>query len=154
MSSAPRTLRRPASEDSLQIVRRRSRKLIKRQSPRRVAPVAIIAVILSAAIVGGVLLEQVVSAQTAFRLSRLTEATQKAQAKNGELLLKASRLGSPARIERYARTRLGMVDPANLQYIIANVRSRAGAAIARSAPATDSAPAGPAVAAPISGGAP
>jgi cell division protein FtsL len=154
MSSAPRTLRRPASEESLQIVRRRSRKLIKRHSSRRVAPVAIIAVILSAAIVGGVLLEQVVSAQTAFRLSRLTEATQKAQAKNGELLLKASRLGSPERIERYARTRLGMVDPPNLQYIIAKVHSRAGSTIARLAPAADSAPAGPAVAAPISGGAP
>jgi cell division protein FtsL len=154
MSSAPRTLRRPAPDDSLQIVRRRSRKLIKRQSSRRVAPVAIIAVILSAAIVGGVLLEQVVSAQTAFRLSRLTAATQKAQAKNGALLLKASRLGSPARIERYARTRLGMVTPTNVQYIIAKVRTRAGVTIARSAPASDSAPSGPAIAAPISGGAP
>jgi cell division protein FtsL len=136
------------------VVRRRSRKLIKRESPRRVAPVAIIAVILSGAIVSGVLLEQVMSAQTAFRLSRLTKATQTAQAKNGDLLLEASRLGSPARIERYARTRLGMVDPTNLQYIIANVHSHDGANIARSAPATDSAPPGPAVAVPISGGAP
>ena len=154
MSSAPRTLSRSVSDDRLQVVRRRSRKLIKRKSPRRVAPLAIIAVILSAAIVAGVLLEQVVSAQTAFRLSRLTLATQKAQSKNGELLLEASRLGSPARIERYARTRLGMVDPTNLQYIIANVHSHSGALIARTAPASDSAPPGPAVAAPISGGAP
>lgn len=154
MSSAPKTLRRPAPDDSLKVVRRRSRKLIKRKSPRRVAPVAIIAVILSAAIVAGVLLEQVVSAQTAFRLSRLTQETQKAQSKNGELLLEASRLGSPARIERYARTKLGMVDPTNLQYIIANVHSKAGALIARTAPAADSAPPGPAIAAPISGGAP
>jgi cell division protein FtsL len=155
MSSAPRTLPGPAPrDDSLRVVRRRSRKLIKRKSSRRVAPIAIIAVILSGAIVSGVLLEQVMSAQTAFKLSRLTKATQTAQGKNEELLLEASRLGSPARIERYARTRLGMIDPTNLQYIIANVRSHDRAMIARSAPAGDSAPPGPAVAAPISGGTP
>jgi cell division protein FtsL len=155
VSSSPKTLRRSAPpDDSLRVVRRRSRKLIKRKSPRRVAPVAIIAVILSGAIVSGVLLEQVVSAQTAFRLSRLTKEAQTAQAKNGDLLLQASRLGSPARIERYARTRLGMVDPTDLQYIIANVHSHGRATISRSAPVADSAPSGPAIAAPGSGGTP
>jgi cell division protein FtsL len=153
MSSAPHAL--PAAADNaLRLVRRRSRKLIKRRSTRRVAPLAILAVILSGAIVFGVLLEQVVLAQTAFKLQRLTKSTQVAQSRNGELLLKASRLGSPARIERYARVQLGMVDPTNVQYIIANVHPHGGATISRSAPVADSAPPGPAVAAPVSGGTP
>jgi cell division protein FtsL len=154
MSSAPQALPELARENPLRLVRRRSRKLIKRNSSRRVAPLVILAVILSGAIVFGVLLEQVVLAQTAFKLSRLTKATQSAQAKNGELMLRASRLGSPARIERYARTELGMVDPNSVQYIIARVHPRGGRTISRSAPVADSAPPGPAVAAPISGGAP
>lgn len=153
MSSAPRALP-DARADSLRLVRRRSRKLIKRKGPRRVAPVAIVAVILTGAIVFGILLEQVVLAQTSFKLARLSAETQKAQAQNGELLLKASRLGSPSRIEHYARTRLGMVDPTNLQYIVAKLRPHTGEAIARSATATDSAPPGPALAAPIPGGTP
>lgn len=151
MSSAPKTLPAPVREEPLRLVRRRSRKLIKRRSPRRVAPLAIVAVILSGAIVSGVLLEQVVSAQSAFKLSRLTQAAEKAQAENGELLLQASRLGSPARIERYARTRLGMVDPTDLRYISADVHPHRAAMIAQAAPAADSAPPGPAVAAPIVG---
>jgi cell division protein FtsL len=154
MSSAPQALPGAARDHPLRLVRRRSRKLIKRKSSRRVAPLAILAVILSGAIVFGVLLEQVVLAQTAFRLSRLTTATQSAQAKNGELLLKAARLGSPARIEHYARTQLGMVDPNNVQYIIAKVHPRGGRTISESAPVADSAPPGPAIAAPISGGTP
>jgi cell division protein FtsL len=154
MSSAPQTLPEATRDRPLRLVRRRSRKLIKRNSSRRVAPLVILAVILSGAIVFGVLLEQVVLAQTAFKLSRLTKATQSAQAKNGELMLRASRLGSPARIERYARTKLGMVDPSSVQYIIARVHPRGGATISRSAPVADSAPPGPAVAAPISGGTP
>jgi cell division protein FtsB len=119
-----------------------------------VAPLAILAVILTGAIVFGVLLEQVVLAQTAFRLSRLTADTQTARAQNGELLLKASRLGSPDRIESYARTQLGMIDPHRVQYIIADVHARGARSISRSAPVADSAPAGPAVAAPLSGGTP
>lgn len=154
MSSAPQVVHETTRAEGVRLVRRRSRKLIKRTSPRRVAPLVIVALILSGAIVSGVLLEQVVSAQTAFKLARLTAATQKAQAKNGKLLLRASRLGSPQRIERYARTRLGMVDPTDVQYIVANLRPRAGLTLARSGPAADSAPPGPAVAAPISGQAP
>ena len=154
MSSAPQALSRSGSESSLRLVRRRSRKLIKRKSTRRVAPLAILAVILSAAIVFGILLEQVMLAQTAFKLQRLTRSTQVAQSKNGALLLKASRLGSPARIENYARVQLGMIDPHNVQYIVATVHPRGGATISRSAPVADSAPPGPAVAAPVSGGNP
>jgi cell division protein FtsL len=111
-------------------------------------------VILTGAIIFGVLLEQVVLAQTAFKLERLTKQTQIAQARNGELLLESSRLGSPARIERYARTALGMVDPTSVQYIIANVHPRGGRTISHTAPIADSAPPGPAVAAPSSGGNP
>ena len=154
MSSVPQTLSGSHRDRPLQVVRRRSRKLIKRRSTRRVAPLAILAVILSGAIIFGVLLEQVMLAQTAFKLERLTKQTQQAQARNGELLLRSSRLGSPARIESYARTQLGMVDPTTVQYIIANVHPRAGRTISRSAPVAESAPPGPEVAAPSTGGTP
>ncbi len=154
MSSAQHVLRGPGQQAPLRVVRRRSRGLIKRTSTRRVAPLALLALILSGAIVFGILLEQVVLAQSAFRLSSLSKETQRAQAKNGRLLLQVARLGSPGRIERYARTRLGMVDPSNLEYIVARVHTTGGAALAGSAPVADSAPSGPAVAGPISGAPP
>ncbi len=154
MSSAQHALHGPGPQAPLKVVRRRSRRLIKRTSTRRVAPLAILAVILSGAIVFGILLEQVVLAQSAFRLSSLTRETQRAQAKNGELLLEVARLGSPGRIERYARTRLGMVDPSNVEYIVARVHTAGETALAGSAPVADSAPSGPAVAGAISGATP
>jgi cell division protein FtsL len=85
--------------------------------------VVILAAIAAAAIVIGVLLEQVFLAQSAFRLTDLRTSVEAADAKHEELLLESAQLDSAARIERYARTTLGMVDPApdQIQYIVARV---------------------------------
>lgn len=110
----------------LRLVRRkrRSRKLIKRSVTRRLAPLAIVGAIVIAATIFAVLLEQVVLAQSAFDLARIRERIARAENRHEELLLEAARLDSSARIESYARETLGMVDPepANVQYIVANVR--------------------------------
>lgn len=76
-----------------------------------------------AAIIAAILLEQVALAQSAFRLSDLRTQFQEAEPQHEELLLEAAQLDSAARIERYARETLGMVDPdpASVQYIVANV---------------------------------
>lgn len=84
-------------------------------------------VILAAGVIGGVLLEQVMLAQSAFKLQRIQERLQSAEAERQELLLEAAKLESPGRIEQFARTRIGMIDapPAQVQYIVANVQTRA-----------------------------
>jgi cell division protein FtsL len=89
-----------------------------------VVPVLIVGGILACAIVFGVLLEQVVLAQSAFRLTHINERVATAQAKHEELLLDAAKLESPGRIERVARTQLGMVDPPVVEYIVADVSPR------------------------------
>jgi cell division protein FtsB len=80
--------------------------------------------ILASAIVAAVLLEQVVLAQSAFHLSDLRRDLQAAEEKQEELLLEAAQLDSSARIERYARENLGMVDPipGGIQYIVADIK--------------------------------
>ena len=66
-------------------------------------------------------------AQSAFKLQRIQQRLQAAEAEQQELLLEAAQLESPGRIELYARTRIGMVDapPERVQYIVANVQTRA-----------------------------
>jgi cell division protein FtsL len=116
----------PRDHGHLSLVRRkrRSRKLIKRSATRRLAPLAIVGAIAIAATIFAVLLEQVVLAQSAFDLAGVREGIAKAEARHEELLLEAARLDSSARIERYARDTLGMIDPepTNVQYIVADVR--------------------------------
>ena len=121
----PRTAPR---KTELTVVRRKSRRLIKRTAATRVAPIAIIAAIGVAAIIAMVLLMQVILAQSAFHLSDLRDDIQKSEARHEELVLEAARLDSSGRIERYARETLGMVDPdpASVQYIVANVGRRGG----------------------------
>jgi cell division protein FtsB len=72
-------------------------------------------------VVFGVLLEQVVLAQSAFKLGHIREESVVAEARHQELLLEATKLGSPGRIESYARTQLGMVDAGEVSYIVADV---------------------------------
>lgn len=122
MSTAAARLRtgRPAPRE-LRVVRRRSRRLIKRQASRRVAPLALASVVLIGTIVVAVLLERVVLSQSAFELARLRKRVAAAEARHQELLLEAARLESPGRIERVARVRLGMVDPVSVNYIVADV---------------------------------
>lgn len=118
---------RPAPNAPLRVVRRRSRNLIRRGDGRRVAPLAVLAGICALAIVFGVLLEQVVLAQSAFRLARIRHRLVQAEERHERLMLQVAGLESPERIERFARERLGMVEPRpeQLQYVVADVRSRA-----------------------------
>jgi cell division protein FtsL len=85
------------------------------------------------AVVIGVLLEQVVLAQSAFKVGRLREEVFEAEARHQELLLEATRLGSPGRIERFARDQLGMVEASRIEYVEAKVRGLShGSLVARS----------------------
>ena len=130
MSARAASLRpRPSTRKTeLRVVRRRTTSHIKRSGATRIAPVAIAVAIGIAAIVAAILLEQVALAQSAFHLSDLRTELQAAESEHEELLLEAAQLDSAARIERYARETLGMVDPepASVQYIVANVRSGNG----------------------------
>ncbi len=115
--------RAAGGETPLRLVRRRSRRLITRSVATRVAPMALATAIGIAAIVTAILLEQVVLAQSAFHLSDLRTQLESAQARHEELLLESASLDSAARIERYARDVLGMVEPPPeaVRYIVADV---------------------------------
>lgn len=124
MSARAAQLRRavPAAKSDLRVIRRHGRGLIKRSGSRRSAPWFIVAVITVGALVAGVLLEQVVLAQSAFKLQAIDRRLAQAETRQEELLTKIAELESPGRIERYARTSLGMVDPTTIEYIVARVR--------------------------------
>ena len=127
MSARPSQLRAPRTRTrtpGLRLVRRRSRKLIRRGFSTKAAPLAIIASIGVVAVVVVVLLEQVVLAQSAFKLARIRADIVAAEARNQELLLEATRLGSPGRIEQYATEELGMIKPApnEVDYVVADVK--------------------------------
>jgi cell division protein FtsL len=114
----------------LRPVRRCSRSLVRRGRVSRYAPLAVLSTICVAAVVFAVLLEQVILAQSAFKLSRIRQEITSAEAENQELLLEITNLQNPGRVERYAREELGMVEPARLEYIVADVRP-AGVRLAR-----------------------
>jgi cell division protein FtsB len=114
----------------LHLVKRKRRRLIKRSSGTRYAPIAVLGVICVCAVVFGVLLEQVVLAQSAFKLTQVNERLESARSKHESLLLSAAKLEAPGRIESYARTRLGMVDPPVVEYIVADVPRRMNARLA------------------------
>ena len=102
-------------------IRRRSRALIQRGPGTRVAPLAVLTTICAIALVFGVLLEQVILAQSAFKLSRVRRDISVAEAEGQRLLLWMTRLSSPRRIERYARERLGMVPASRFDYLVADI---------------------------------
>lgn len=108
------------------LVKRKSQELIRRRGARRIAPLIVVATIIVGAVLAAVLLEQVVLAQSAFKLQQVQHRLEKQQARQQELLLQAARLESPGRIEQYARMHLGMVDPppSVVQYIVADVSIR------------------------------
>lgn len=90
------------------------------------APVVVIGAILVAATIFTVLLEQVVLAQTGFKMAQLREEMAKAESEHAKLVLKAARLSSSERIEKVAVDQLGMVQPKpeQIRYVVANVRVR------------------------------
>ena len=125
MSARSAAVRRSTKKrPQLRVIRRNGRSLIKRSGSRRTAPWLILSVIAVVAIVAGVLLEQVVLAQSAFKLDEINERFAAAEEQQEELLAEIAELESSGRIERYARTRLGMVDPTSVEYIVARVRVR------------------------------
>lgn len=93
---------------------------------RRVAPLAVVAVLCVLGIVFGVLLERVMLAQSAFELTRLMKRVEAADERRSELTFEVARRENPGRIEDYARTELGMVDPdpTAMEYIVADVGTR------------------------------
>jgi cell division protein FtsB len=83
----------------------------------------IVGVIAVVAIIAGVLLEQVVLAQSAYKLQAMNKRLSAAEARQEELLADMALLESPGRIERYARDNLGMVAPTNVEYVVAKVKT-------------------------------
>jgi cell division protein FtsL len=79
--------------------------------------------ILIAATIGTILLEQVVLAQSAFKLASMREEMELAEEQHSQLLLEAAKLGSSERIKRVAMNDLGMEYPVDAGYIVANVKS-------------------------------
>lgn len=118
--------RRPA-KPALKVVSRRKKKGLINRTGTRLAPLTIVAVIAIGGIITGILLEQVVLAQSAFKLANIRQELTEAEEDREVLMLEAAKLESAARIERYARENLGMVDPEphNVRYIVADIRSRA-----------------------------
>ncbi len=86
-------------------------------------------VLFAVALIFGVLLEQVILAQSAFELAQVRKDLTEAQSLHEELLLDAATLESPGRIETYARHKIGMVDPDPLttQYVVADIKTGKGA---------------------------
>lgn len=93
---------------------------------RRVSPLAVVMVVCVLGTVALVLVERVMLAQSAFELTRLMEQVEAADEQRSELTFEVARRENPGRIEQYARTELGMVDPdpATIQYIVADVAPR------------------------------
>lgn len=139
MSARPAQVRNKRTQQArtpLGIVRRSKKGLIKRHSQRRFAPLLIVAVLLVSATVFTVLLEQVILAQTGFKMAQLRERVIAAESRHAELVLRAAKLGSPERIERVAITELGMTYPGpnEVRYIVANVRPNAATKLAGTKP--------------------
>lgn len=121
------------SKSHLRVVRRGSDDLMVRAGTRRLASFGIAATIVVLGVVFAVLLEQVVLAQSAFKLKGIQDDLVAAESRHRGLMLEAAKLESSERIERFARDRLGMVKPdmRTVGYIQADViRRRDGARIA------------------------
>ncbi|HWL65875.1 MAG TPA: hypothetical protein VNP73_07865 [Actinomycetota bacterium] len=96
----------------------------KRKGTRRLVTIGA-TVLLVVTILVAILLEQVILAQSAFELSSLRESLTAEEARHEELLMEAAKRDNAARIERFARQSLGMMDPApgHIHYVVADVRT-------------------------------
>lgn len=148
MSARAAQLRNSRSKQrSLSVVRRRDRRLVKRGRTRLMAPAVVVAVILVAAAVFGILLAQVVLAQSGFKMQQLREEVAEAEETHARLVLKAAKLSSAERIERVAIEELGMVFPETApEYIVANVKTRSSRQLTQVAEEPLIAPSDPAAA--------
>jgi cell division protein FtsL len=133
-SAAPARARRP-QQRNLSVVRRRRRGLIQRGPSRRMTPLVIGGVILVALLIATVLLEQVLMAQSAFKLEEIRRRTERAETRNQELVLEVTQLENKSRIEEYARTQLGMTETnaATSEYMVADIEVSADTKLAQKA---------------------
>lgn len=129
--SAPRTHKAPNRD--LKVVRRKRSGLFRKRRTRVVSPALVIGVVLVITTISIVLMEQVMLAQTAFKVQQMRDRMVQAEARHAELVLQAARLGSSERIEQVATSELGMVHPDEVQYVVANVRTT-GPKLARTSP--------------------
>jgi len=130
-SAAPERARRP-EERNLRVVRRKRRGLIQRGTSRRMTPLVFGGVILVALLISTVLLEQVLMAQSAFKLEEIRLQIERAETRKQELILEVSRLENDSRIEEYARTQLGMIETnsATSEYMVADISPKADTRLA------------------------
>jgi cell division protein FtsL len=121
------------SRADLRIVRRKRRGLIQRSSSRRATPLVIGGVIMVALLIATVLLEQVLMAQSAFKLGEIRQRTERAEAQQQELVLQVTQLENHERIEAFARTQLGMVETnvAGSEYMVADIELGSDSKIAK-----------------------
>ena len=93
---------------------------------RRISPLVVVAVLCVLGTIALVLVERVMLAQSAFEMTSLMKQVEAADERRSELTFEVARRENPGRIEHYARTELGMVDPdpATIQYIVADVAPR------------------------------
>ncbi|HYI45963.1 MAG TPA: cell division protein FtsL [Actinomycetota bacterium] len=124
MSALAQVLRSKQPAPSLRLLRR-NKKDVRGSSVRGTLTMVGVACVLGGSIIFAVLLEQVVLAQSAFELGTLRQDMAAAESLHEELLLESAKLDNAARIERYARQSLGMVEPApgTVQYVVADVRT-------------------------------
>lgn len=126
MGARAETIRERAERKKhLSVVERRLGNRDKSRKRHTKGFVITVSALLAGAIVMGVLLEQVLLAQSAFELAELRKNVAAAEARHEELLLQSANLDSAARIERYARTNLGMIEPppGAVEYVVADVRT-------------------------------
>jgi len=115
------------------VVRRKRRGLIQRSSFRRTTPLVIGGVIMVALLIATVLLEQVLMAQSAFKLGEIRQRTERAEAQQQELVLQVTQLENHERIEAFARSQLGMVetDVVGSEYMVADIELGSDSKIAK-----------------------
>lgn len=118
--AAPRPAQQPA-RPPLTVVGRRPARAPMPEDSRRLAKLLIAGALGVAAIIFTVVLEQVVLAQSAFHLTKIRAELAAAEGQHQELLVDATRLENPTRIESYARSRLGMIDPPYVDYLVARI---------------------------------
>jgi cell division protein FtsL len=133
-AAAPVRNRRPRRRN-LKVVRRRRRGLIKRSPTRRMTPLVLGGVMLVTLLIATVLLEQVLMAQSAFKLEGIRSRTERAETRHQELVLEVTRLENKERIEQYAVSELGMraTNSTNSEYMVADIPLTADTRLAQEA---------------------
>jgi cell division protein FtsL len=86
-------------------------------------PLVLGGVMLVTLLIATVLLEQVLMAQSAFKLEEIRRRTERAETRHQELVLEVTQLENKGRIEQYAVDMLGMraADATTSEYMVADI---------------------------------